>query len=402
MLVKYGGTTTLNSSLKDKVMKTVLSKYGTLVGKSKEVRAKIDKTNLEKYGGRSPCANSDIAKKAAAHKRQRAALKHQTSIEALGFTFEEPLTSIHADVCVKCHCGYSFKFQLAKIQRYPRCPKCVPMSGSSSQEKELGAFIEGLGIKVERRTKIAGVEIDLLLPTKNIGIEFHGLYWHSTAFGEFPKRHQSKMQIASKNGIQLIQIFEDEYRDKPEIVKSILRNKLGLSERRIFARKCEVRAVSKTEANLFFEKTHIAGSARGTQFFGLYFQNELVACVSIAKARYEKTNAFELIRFATALNTSVPGALSRLLSYCPSNLISYCDLRWGTGIGYLKAGFRQVKDTEPGYFYIVNKSRVHRSMLQKKNLAKLSNLDSSATEKEMAATLGYNRIYDAGHRKFIK
>jgi hypothetical protein len=83
-------------------------------------------------------------------------------------------------------------------------------------------------------------------------------------------------------------------------------------------------------------------------------------------------------------------------------LISYCDLRWGTGIGYLKAGFRQVKDTEPGYFYIVNKSRVHRSMLQKKNLAKLSNLDSSATEKEMAATLGYNRIYDAGHRKFIK
>jgi len=47
------------------------------------------------------------------------------------------------------------------------------------------------------------------------------------------------------HNIRLIHIFENEWRDKPELVKSIIRTILKLQgENTIYARKCEVREVS--------------------------------------------------------------------------------------------------------------------------------------------------------------
>ena len=70
------------------------------------------------------------------------------------------------------------------------------------------------------RTIINPYEIDIIVPSKSIGIEYDGLYHHSEIGGGKPKTYHSfKTNEAKKHGYQLIHIFEDEWLYKQDIVK---------------------------------------------------------------------------------------------------------------------------------------------------------------------------------------
>jgi hypothetical protein len=79
-------------------------------------------------------------------------------------------------------------------------------------EREIKKFLNDKHIKyIENdRTTLNGLELDILIPQKNIAIEFNGLYWHSN---KFKKRdyHQIKTELCDEKNIQLIHIFEDEW-----------------------------------------------------------------------------------------------------------------------------------------------------------------------------------------------
>ena len=65
------------------------------------------------------------------------------------------------------------------------------------------------------RNIIAPLEIDIFIPSKNIAIEYDGLYWHSS--NKFSGRtiekkyHLNKTEQCLKKGIKLIHIFENEW-----------------------------------------------------------------------------------------------------------------------------------------------------------------------------------------------
>ena len=104
-------------------------------------------------------------------------------------------------------------------------------------------------------------EIDIFIPSKNIGIEFNGLYWHTEEkVGQ--NYHLDKTNLCEENGIQLLHIFEDEWNDsnKQEIWKSIILNKLWLTPIKIPARKCRIVELVSSKATKFNNENHLHGS----------------------------------------------------------------------------------------------------------------------------------------------
>jgi hypothetical protein len=117
-----------------------------------------------------------------------------------------------------------------------------------------------------------------------------------------------------------------------------------------------------------------------------------------------KSNDWELLRFATI--GSIPGIASKLFkkfinNYQPFEIVSYCDIRWGTGKVYTELKMNNCGTTKPGYWYTKDGlTRQHRFSMAKHKLIK-QGYDVSKTELEITKELGYYRIWDAGHKKFL-
>lgn len=107
-----------------------------------------------------------------------------------------------------------------------------------------------------------------------------------------------------------------------------------------------------------------------------------------------------LYRYASA--GAVVGGASRLFSAFlkehSEEVISYSDPRYASGKLYEILGFSRKCEYEPDYFYIRGDEVRPKSALQKSRLkGKVpDDMWQTQTEAEMAAYLGYSRIYDCG------
>lgn len=308
---------------------------------------------------------------------------------------------------IRCPNNHEYTICFNSFQQGCRCPKCNKLR----IEEELRNFLNSLAVNCEYNIKsiITPYEIDIYIANQRIGIEYHGIYWHSDRFRD-AFYHRTKADLADSKNIHLIQIFEDEWLNKREIVESIIRFKLNKIENKIFARKCVIKLVSYKEAKEFLNVNHIQGAGTiGVIRLGLYYENKLISLMtffrpSISKnQRSENNRIWELYKQCSILNISVVGGFSKLLShflinYKPIKIISYVDRRYFTGKSYLKCGFRIIKYTVPNYYYVEGNKRVHRFNFRKDKLIKLG-YDRNKTERGITEQMGLYRIYDAGHKK---
>ena len=290
------------------------------------------------------------------------------------------------------------------------CPKCVGVD--SKAEIEILTFLrEYTDVRhSDRKIMQNRKEVDFFIETKNLAIEYNGLYYHSDKFQE-TNYHLDKTEACLKQDIKLIHIFEDEWTYKKEIVKSRLLNLIGFSENKIYARNCEIKEVDSREASEFLDENHIQGKVGAKIRIGLYYNNELVSIMTFGELRKslgnnKKEGSFELLRFCNKLNTNVIGGASKLLKYFENNfeyeeIISYADRRWSNGDLYEKLDFDTISKTTPNYFYVRGDKREPRFKYRKDILVK-EGYDKTKTEKEIMKERGYNRIYDCGSLKFIK
>ena len=216
-----------------------------------------------------------------------------------------------------------------------------------------------------------------------------------------------KLKESRKKSDISIHIFEDEWLYKKNIVKSRLKNVLGITETKIFARKCEIREISSKDSKIFLENNHIQGNIFGKYSYGLYYNGELVSLMtfgSLRKSLGSKNvdNYYELLRFCNKLGTNVIGGASKLFNYFirehkPLNIISYCDLRWSNGNLYNILGFKLKSVSRPNYFYvdISNKMRENRFKYRKDVLVK-NGFDKNKSEHEIMLERGIYRVYDCG------
>ena len=275
-------------------------------------------------------------------------------------------------------------------------------------EKEIVDFIKELNIDIieNDRTIIAPKELDIYIPSKKVAIEFDGLYYHSELFVT-KDYHLAKTKFCNEKGIDLIHVFEDDWIENKEIIKSMIKSRLGIYDKKIFARKCNIKIIDKDVAKTFFKENHLQGFASTCDLYlGLFHQDELVQAISITFNGWHDGNV-ELTRMVTKLNTQVIGGFSKLVSYfCKTyncnSLTSYIYRAWFNGKGYLASGFKIIKENKPSYSYILNKKRFHKSGFRKDHLKKMYEkgqikvYSTDMTESEICRQNKIYRIYDCG------
>lgn len=118
---------------------------------------------------------------------------------------------------------------------------------------------------VQENVRVIGKEIDVYLPSRNIGIELNGVYWHSTRINKDKYNVAHKQKEAEEKGIFIIEVWDVEWTDpqKREIVKDYIKAKLGKTEKRIAARKCTVTEIGKREKESSLQNI-ISWEIRGT------------------------------------------------------------------------------------------------------------------------------------------
>lgn len=422
---KYGGVAPIHSDdVKNKIKETNVEKYGvenifqdteyikektieslgvTHISKLESVKEKRKQTNIKNLGVSTPLLipNNRVKNLKSKLKPFNEKYKDLNIISDVGNNI-----IIHCD---KCGSDYniirSVLFHRFKITDNP-CTVCNPIkSGKSIVENELIDFIKKLNIDyIENdRTILNGKEIDIYIPSHNIGIEFNGLHWHSDKYVP-DDYHLNKTELANSKGINLFHIFEDEWLYKKDIVKSRLENILGLTKIKIYGRKCEVKEVKIKDKTKFLKKNHIQGSIGSKINLGLYHEDELVSIMTFGKRKILKNDKWELIRFCNKLNTTVIGGASKLFKYFLRNyevneIISFADRRWSSGKLYFNLDFKFDGLSTPNYYYINNGVRETRFKYQKHKLVKLG-YDSNFTEREITNEMGLNRIYDCGNLKY--
>lgn len=309
--------------------------------------------------------------------------------------------------CLKCNAIE--KKTLMAFERGSLCKWCFPENMTSKDQLNIFSYIQtNLGFKdadICNRTIIPPKELDIVVPSKLFAVEYNGLFWHSIEQNPEKEYHLNKTLACQKSGFTLFHIFSDEWLNKPEIVKSMLSNKLGQSKK-IDARKCSVKELSVEEARSWFDNTHISGHVACSKTFGLFLENELVCALSlrepIRRGKNEKENEAEIARFSSKLFCVVRGGFSRLLHQAEtwakengySKIITYADLRFGTGNVYDKCGFVKAKEnTGINYWYTNGKERFNRFKFRAQD---------NLSEKQVASKNSVYKIYGCGNALFEK
>lgn len=411
-LKKYGAETPYqNNSIKEKGINTTIEKYGVSnVFELEHIKEKSKNTMIERYGVElnilRPEVKTHIKTVRRANKYPdfltRLAAKH---ITYLGTEDEYVYMDINrrykCDLCNKIF--YEMSTQAYEVQ-------CGCLRNRSKAEHEIYDWLESLGYTPRQTDSIydnrGRMEIDVVVETSQVklGIEFCGLYWHSELFRS-PDYHSRKLIASEAAGYRLLQIYEDEWRDSKDLIKSIILQILGHSTIiKLDARKCISIKLDKTPIE-FLNQHHIQGECRGSVSYGLNYNNELVSVIVFGKNRFG--DGWECIRFCTKQNHTVRGGFGKLLKQFindinPTEITSYADLRYFTGSVYNSHGFIKEKNTPIGYYYCPKgfQERLNRMKFQKHKLKTFSNYCENKTEIEIMHEAGYNRIFDAGQRVY--
>jgi GNAT superfamily N-acetyltransferase len=114
-----------------------------------------------------------------------------------------------------------------------------------------------------------------------------------------------------------------------------------------------------------------------------------------------------LKRLAFKSGITVVGGSSKLLKYFYEyakkhgfkKIISWSDNRYSEGNVYKKLGFKLTEEIGPDYGYVRGLIFYSKQSLNKKRLSFLG--ATGKTEREMALSLGYYRIWDCGKKRWV-
>ncbi len=311
-------------------------------------------------------------------------------------------------------CGYNFQpLYHSNGWKNIYCSNCNGYANRSKAEDEIIQYIQTIidtAIISNDRSILSGLELDIYLPEYKLAIEYCGILWHS--FGttypnnqyiekENKNNHRNKFDRCKSQGIELLTIFDNEWEQKKDIVKSIIRHKLKQTKNTLYARKCEYRIVDKETATRFLDRNHIQGISKFSDAHGLYYNDELVSLMCFGRRKISKGEVKEeLIRFCNKLETNVVGGASKILKHSnKTNFISYCDLRYSRGVLYDTLGMKLIRTSKPNYWYTNDNSRLyHRSNFQKHKIQNDYNMNDP--EWQIMFDRGYRRIYDCGNLVF--
>lgn len=378
---------------------------------------KSKKTIQERYGVSNPYQIAKVvenAKKCKLDKslqnKEKRELRHKIELgKRFGVQIDEVQQLDSTWIKYTCECGFSetktrYTLQNRVNKSGASCLKCSRVSSGSFEQLKLFDFVNSLvPAELNNRRVLPGFEIDIFVPSLNLGIEYNGIFWHSSSSVKNSKRlyHQQKSLTAIKQGIKLVQVWSHWDEEK---VKNLLRAKLGKNER-IAARRTGFREIDRKEAHRLMSTWHLDGSIGCHRAFALYHDDRPVSLLMVAIGRFSKEH--ELIRFASAPGISVVGGLSKLVKRSMKEmgiekLVSFCKLELD-GSAYHKAGAELIGVTAPAENWVNLKTGqiLTRFSTQKHKLKDiLQHFDANKTAHQNLEAHNWRIFWSAGNQKF--
>jgi len=269
-----------------------------------------------------------------------------------------------------------------------------------SQEEELFDFINMIYKgEVIRNTYdiIPPKELDIFIPQEKIAIELNGLYWHSNKWIK-KYNHLDKLNNCLEKNIKLIQIFEDEWIFKKNIVKNNLRRILSKNKYiRLKYKNCKIIEIGNKKKSYFLEKFNIQGTDYSFVNIGVFYKNKLVAVMTFNYLNKLK-HQWKISRFSIDFNYIIPGIFENILGYFKKKylweeIIYYVDRRWDFLKSFNDECFDSCKITNPNFWYISETRMRYRFSV---GIGKdFMNLNESDEIKKK-----YLKIWDCGSLKF--
>lgn len=402
-LVKYGCENPFgNQDIKNKICETKLRIYGfTSATKNDEIKEKIKNSTIKSIG--VPTAlileSSKLNSKLYSNKKFREKYYFLNIISS-----NKSIVTIKCDVCNNPYDIHTGNLHHRVNMNVNPCTICNPISTSSISEGNLRSFVESFGLTIDSNNRMLmgnKQELDIYIKEKNIAIEYNGLFWHSD-YKVPDNYHLTKTELCENKGVKLIHIFEDEWIIKQNIVKSNIKNILGLIDYNVSHRYCEIKDVNNEDKDIFLNENNIFGTIDSDINLGLYYDNYLISLMVFNK----NNDNYELLRFSNKLNTNVTGGEYKLFDYFidtynPEKIISYNDRRWPMDDFYNDLEFKFKRNTKINFYYIVktpkyyireSKNKYSKSILVKEGF------DKNKTEREIMFERKIYRIYDCGNK----
>lgn len=391
MIKRFGVDNPFKSAeVQQDIKDAIFDKYGVdNVSKLDSVKEKINVTHIERYGRIRECQSHFTDESYSLKYNKQALVELYT-----------PGTSIK-DIAEKLNVGHSqlcIQFKNLGIEMH-----------QTVGQQQIYDFIKSIysgEIILNDRKILDGKEIDIYIPLLNVGFEYDGIFWHSQDSSGKTNYHADKDALAVSKGIKLYHILDIEWKTMKELIESRISSIMG-TNKTIYGRKTTIKILERKLAHQFFNDNHVQGSAGASFYIGLEFEGNIVAAMSFGKSRYNSVQ-FELIRFCNVKGLSVVGGASKLFKYAVKHLnaieiISFCDIRWGTGGVYHKLGFNHIRDNGPSYIY-TNRYRTLESRIkyQKHKLEKLLPIfDKNISEWENMKNNSFDRYWNSGNAVYI-
>jgi hypothetical protein len=317
----------------------------------------------------------------------------------------------------KCNKEHEWKTPIGQ-RRTSNCPICALGKSISKLETEIKEFVENLGFIVDpsNRNVLNGKEIDIYIPILKFGIEFNGVYFHNEHHkpDDF---HINKYKAAQSANVQLVQIWEDDWMNKKDLVLRLLATKLSATTqlKTLFPRFADhvenidvstttVVKVGEARAKKFFNDNHLHGFAKGDFYLGLQDVNKVLrATISV---KHEDNNELSIARYAEFgfLNNGFKKLFNELIeNYTPTTIFTITDNTLAEDSFYLSNGFAVNKKYPQDYMYVIKNERKPKSeyTVEKFKSSPQLKFENNLTEKELALLNNISRIWDAGYTKYI-
>lgn len=377
-----------------------IKKYGVdTVFKLKEVQEKCKRSCLKKFGVDNPLKNKEVS----AQMSKTKFLRNAINLENLNKDFL--IENFVKDDSFKLEsCAKYFNFSEAAVEFFKKqfnIDVCNETPRDKTLECELFTFIKGLtthDIIRHDRCVISPLELDIYIPELKIAFEFNGNYWHSFNFNGNKCYHYNKTLLCEKAGIRLVHIWEYEWVNEIEKVKSFIKNVLQCKKQDIST--CKVNLITDSDYLDFTKKFGVENIKNASYFVGLFDENDNL--LSVMTFIYDTLHVTWAIRSFVCSDVYVKGAFEKLFEYFlqykkPKKVLVDIDLAKSCQDVYIDNGFVVEKDLPSDYFWIINDKYYEREVAR---LEFKKDGDSKVKFKNRMLKTAL-QCYDAGKRRLI-
>lgn len=250
-------------------------------------------------------------------------------------------------------------------------------------------------------------------------IELNPTYTHNSTYGpkfknsiwapKVPDYHYNKLKLARDNWYRCVMV-----RDWDDLTK--IPYLLEENKQQLYARKCEVKQITREECHDFFESYHLQGDTvknKNNIYIWLYYNDELVECMSFWLPRYNKNYEREILRLCTHKDYRVVWWADKIFKHFlkltnANSVISYCDMSKFDWKVYEQLGFKLLKWNKPSkHWYnekeIESRKHITDNFLRQRWYDQIfsESYGKGTNNDELMKQRGYVEIYDCGQATFI-